>query len=190
MMKNIEKYKDLLWFKVFISYEPINEAKIASPIKEGARFYIWREKLDASTAELNEFIEETPKALFPRDNKEAYIVMIPSDLSNSFKVNEELVWGIPQKRMGNIIIIEIIDVNTLLLEDYITLYRPVNQKELDLIEKLNFRGFPPRLKEQPFFYPVLNEEYASRIAKEWNVPAYGIGYVEVVHFRFTQLTCN
>jgi hypothetical protein len=58
-----------------------------------------------------------------------------------------------------------------------TLYRPVNQKELDLIEQLNWEAFPPRLPEQPIFYPVMNEDYAVQISKEWNVPAYGVGYV-------------
>jgi len=62
-------------------------------------------------------------------------------------------------------------------EDCIVLFRPINKKELDLIEKLNFEKFPPRLAEQPIFYPVLNEEYASKIAREWNLPAYGAGYV-------------
>jgi hypothetical protein len=50
----------------------------------------------------------------------------------------------------------------------ITLYRPVGQHELDLIAASNFRAFPPRLDWQPIFYPVLNEEYASFIAREWN----------------------
>jgi hypothetical protein len=57
------------------------------------------------------------------------------------------------------------------------LYRPVNQAELDLIEQSSWTKFPPRLPGQPFFYPVLNEEYAIQISKEWNVPAYGVGYV-------------
>lgn len=56
------------------------------------------------------------------------------------------------------------------------LYRPVNIKELKLIEESDWREFPPRLSEQPFFYPVLNEEYANQINKDWNVPAYGYGY--------------
>ncbi|WP_243008920.1 hypothetical protein [Clostridium sp. AM58-1XD] len=28
---------------------------------------------------------------------------------------------------------------------------------------------PPRLAEQPIFYPVLNEQYATEIASSWNV---------------------
>lgn len=57
------------------------------------------------------------------------------------------------------------------------LFRPVNQAELDLIIQLDWKRFPPRLPEQPIFYPVLNEAYASQISKEWNVPTYGIGHV-------------
>jgi hypothetical protein len=62
-----------------------------------------------------------------------------------------------------------------------TLYRPVNQKELDLIAQMDWSGFPPRLPEQPIFYPVLNLEYARRITVEWNLPAYGKSYI--THFE-------
>lgn len=37
--------------------------------------------------------------------------------------------------------------------------------------------FPPRLPEQPIFYPVLSEDYAIKIARDWNVPANGVGFV-------------
>lgn len=63
------------------------------------------------------------------------------------------------------------------INDTITLYRPVNSVELDLIRKGGFTKFPPRLPDQPIFYPVTNKEYARQITKEWNVPAYGNGYV-------------
>ncbi len=39
------------------------------------------------------------------------------------------------------------------------------------------RAFPPRLPDQPIFYPVLSEEYAVKIARDWNVPASGSGFV-------------
>ena len=58
-----------------------------------------------------------------------------------------------------------------------TLFRPVSQKELDLIEQSGWKKFLPRLVEQPIFYPVMNLEYARQISVEWNVPAYGSGYV-------------
>lgn len=62
----------------------------------------------------------------------------------------------------------------------ITLLRPVGQAELDLIAESGWKEFPPRLEWQPIFYPVLNEEYATRIAREWNTKdAAGgnVGYV-------------
>lgn len=58
-----------------------------------------------------------------------------------------------------------------------TLYRPVGPRELALIAASGYREFPPRLPEQPIFYPVLNEVYARQIAREWNVSASGAGYV-------------
>lgn len=61
--------------------------------------------------------------------------------------------------------------------DTTTLYRPVGPKELALIEASGFRAFPPRLPDQPIFYPVLNEEYAIQIARDWNVRASGAGFV-------------
>jgi hypothetical protein len=38
-------------------------------------------------------------------------------------------------------------------------------------------AFPPRLREQPIFYPVTTEAYAVKIARDWNVPASGAGHV-------------
>ena len=58
-----------------------------------------------------------------------------------------------------------------------TLYRPVGLKELFLIKGSGWKKFPPRLLEQPIFYPVLNEEYAIQIARDWNVKATGFGFV-------------
>jgi hypothetical protein len=50
----------------------------------------------------------------------------------------------------------------------IILFRPVGTKELALIKASDFTVFPPRLPEQPIFYPVLNEDYAAQIARDWN----------------------
>lgn len=58
-----------------------------------------------------------------------------------------------------------------------TLFRPVGPKELELIQALQWRAFPPRLPEQPIFYPVTNEDYAVQIARDWNVKESGAGYV-------------
>ena len=57
------------------------------------------------------------------------------------------------------------------------LYRPVGPQELALIEESAWSKFPPRLPEQPIFYPVMNEEYAIQIARDWNVAASGSGFV-------------
>jgi hypothetical protein len=59
----------------------------------------------------------------------------------------------------------------------VTLYRPVGPRERELIEETGWTKFPPRLPEQPIFYPVLNEEYAAQIARDWNVRDAGAGYV-------------
>jgi hypothetical protein len=59
----------------------------------------------------------------------------------------------------------------------VTLWRPTGPQELALVEESGWRAWPPRLPDQPIFYPVLNEDYATRIASDWNVKASGVGYV-------------
>ena len=63
------------------------------------------------------------------------------------------------------------------ITDTIALFRPVGPEELELIKNSGWREFPPRLAQQPIFYPVMNETYATQIARDWNVPASGSGYV-------------
>lgn len=58
-----------------------------------------------------------------------------------------------------------------------TLFRPGEPIELELIRQSGWRAFPPRLPEQPIFYPVLNEQYAHQIARDWNVLSDGAGFV-------------
>jgi len=60
------------------------------------------------------------------------------------------------------------------------LYRPVGQYELDLIAAGGFKTFPPRLPEQPIFYPVLTKEYAEQIARDWNTKDERSGFVGYV----------
>jgi len=60
------------------------------------------------------------------------------------------------------------------------LYRPVGQAEYDLIAQSNFTAYPPRLAEQPIFYPVLNEKYAREIAEKWNRKDENSGYADYV----------
>ncbi len=65
-------------------------------------------------------------------------------------------------------------------QNFVTLFRPVGQKELDLIEQSGWRVFPPRLTFQPIFYPVLNEGYAAQIARDWNTKDAASGYAGYV----------
>jgi hypothetical protein len=53
-------------------------------------------------------------------------------------------------------------------EKTVTLFRPVGQRELERLQESGFRRWPPRLPEQPIFYPVTNEGYAIQIARDWN----------------------
>ncbi|MGH7190688.1 MAG: hypothetical protein ACREF0_16080 [Acetobacteraceae bacterium] len=62
---------------------------------------------------------------------------------------------------------------TLLERNVVTLWRPVGPCELDLISASGMREFPPRLPEQPIFYPVLTEACATKIARDWNAPRAG-----------------
>ncbi len=69
-------------------------------------------------------------------------------------------------------------------EETVILFRPVGQKELELIHESGDREFPPRLPSQPIFYPVLNEEYAVQIARDWNTKDAASGYAGyVTRFR-------
>ena len=63
--------------------------------------------------------------------------------------------------------------------DTTLLYRPVGKNELALIRESGNTRFPPRLPEQPIFYPVLDEAYAIQIARDWNAKhnADKVGYV-------------
>ena len=59
----------------------------------------------------------------------------------------------------------------------VVLSRPVGPEELELIRQTGMKAFPPRLPEQPIFYPVTTEDYAIKIARDWNVKASGCGFV-------------
>jgi hypothetical protein len=62
-------------------------------------------------------------------------------------------------------------------EETIIMYRPTGQSELKLVADSGYKKWPPRLPDQPIFYPVTNEEYAKQIAMKWNVKSSGVGYV-------------
>jgi hypothetical protein len=59
----------------------------------------------------------------------------------------------------------------------ITLYRPTGPDEYELVRLSGFKRWPPRLIEQPIFYPVTSEEYAVEITTKWNTRDHGVGYV-------------
>jgi hypothetical protein len=65
------------------------------------------------------------------------------------------------------------------MEETSILFRPVGADELRLIAMSGYTAFPPRLPGQPIFYPVLNEEYATQIARDWNANSSqsALGYV-------------
>ena len=63
------------------------------------------------------------------------------------------------------------------MSETVTMYRPTGLKELELVRDSGWRRWPPRLPEQPIFYPVTNEAYAIQIARDWNAPTSGAGYV-------------
>lgn len=48
------------------------------------------------------------------------------------------------------------------------LFRPTGRRELELVAAAEWQAWPPRLPEQPIFYPVLTFAYAEKIARDWN----------------------
>ncbi len=58
------------------------------------------------------------------------------------------------------------------------LFRPTGIEELALVFESGMSEWPPRLPDQPIFYPVLNQWYATEIAREWNTKSNSfVGYV-------------
>jgi hypothetical protein len=60
------------------------------------------------------------------------------------------------------------------------LFRPIGLQELGLLWDSGMREFPPRLVQQPIFYPVVNVEYARQIARDWNAPDENSGFAGFV----------
>lgn len=61
--------------------------------------------------------------------------------------------------------------------DDVAMFRPAGPKELELVAANGWRRWPPRLPQQPIFYPVTNQQYAEQIARDWNVPERCAGFV-------------
>jgi hypothetical protein len=76
------------------------------------------------------------------------------------------------------------------MEETTILYRPVGANELRLIAESGYSTFPPRLPGQPIFYPVLNEQYATQIARDWNAKnsQAQVGYVTRFAVRTSYLS--
>jgi hypothetical protein len=100
--------------------------------------------------------------------------------SSLYKVGRRVVWKYvetrrkkPVKALGEVqrTTLEIWAAQT------VTLFRPVGPDELQVIIESGFSRFPPRLPEQPTFYPVCNVTYAREIASKWNVRDSGRGYI-------------
>jgi len=68
-------------------------------------------------------------------------------------------------------------------DQVVTMFRPTGPKELELVAKLDWKRWPPRLPGQPIFYPVTNQSYAEQIARDWNVPESGAGFVTRFNVR-------
>jgi len=62
-------------------------------------------------------------------------------------------------------------------EETVTMYRPMGADELRLVQASGFTKWPPRLPEQPIFYPVTNRRYAEEITRKWNASSSAKGYV-------------
>lgn len=56
------------------------------------------------------------------------------------------------------------------------LYRPTGPKELQLVAESGWAEWPPRLPDQPTFYPVVTFGYAEKIARDWNSSREDTGY--------------
>ncbi|OZG74800.1 hypothetical protein BTA51_06235 [Hahella sp. CCB-MM4] len=63
------------------------------------------------------------------------------------------------------------------MEEVVEMFRPTGPEELELVKESGYKRWPPRLPDQPIFYPVTNELYAKEIATKWNIKDSGVGYV-------------
>ena len=58
-----------------------------------------------------------------------------------------------------------------------TLFRPVGPGQLQCIIESGWAAFPERKTRQRYFYPMLHESFAKRVASDWDVRNSGVGYV-------------
>ena len=68
------------------------------------------------------------------------------------------------------------------MSETVTMYRPCGEAELKLVAESGYQRWPPRLPEQPIFYPVTSEEYANQV-NAWNIKQFGKGFVTKFRVR-------
>ncbi|MFQ6552893.1 ADP-ribosylation/crystallin J1 [Aestuariibius insulae] len=69
------------------------------------------------------------------------------------------------------------------------LYRPTGLAELKLVAASGWHSWPPRLPDQPIFYPVTSFDYAEKIARDWNAIGQGDSrYGFVTEFEISDAT--
>ncbi|RDH45504.1 hypothetical protein [Zooshikella ganghwensis] len=58
-----------------------------------------------------------------------------------------------------------------------TLYRPIGPEQLAHLKQRDFAAFPGEEMQQKFFYPLLHESFARRLALEWYLPQFGAAHI-------------
>jgi hypothetical protein len=106
----------------------------------------------------------------------------PGNPINLFSVLDEIATILKKIDQEYRLSVQVVDVELETVEskkvdEVVVLYRPVGPKDLELIAASGYRKWPPRLPEQPIFYPVTNETYAREISERWNVQNNGAGFV-------------
>jgi len=116
------------------------------------------------------------RAANSQDLYELYAVGLPVELDYVIQRSKYKSWLGTGEKHKCVLEIRLGDVASI-TEPTVTLYRPTGPKELELVRQSGFKRWPPRLPDQPIFYPVTNETYATRITTRWNVEDSGVGYV-------------
>jgi hypothetical protein len=63
------------------------------------------------------------------------------------------------------------------MQELVTLYRPIDVREMALVQDADWRAFPPRSRGQPNLCPLPNQADAAQLARDWKVKAGGAGFV-------------
>jgi hypothetical protein len=124
---------------------------------------------------------EAEKWIYPGETTKAIISFLsPHMHSGKLFPGKEFLVREGSKTVGRGKVLKILDLETSAQkrrDETVPLYRPTGPDELELVKKSGFKRWPPRLPEQPIFYPVTNDEYAKDIAINWNKKESQVGYV-------------